>query len=294
MEFLIGHIWWLAATLCSIFAAIYYAANQYFKLSGLSLVFWRGLIPCLATTPVIFFLDWPSGPAFYWLVLFGGLVATFSDSWQLNGVAKYGGGIATRIKPFSLWIIFIGWFIFDQATRQDLMSDPLNFAAIVFVLIMAVLSVFFMNKCETSREAFLFFLPALIASAAINLAQKMAMDASPLISGIVLYVWFEGLLIAVSSLFMITHSKTLAVSSLFKKEMLIGGAVIGGAMIVQTLSKNLAMSYTLNPTYVVAITYTTPFWIWIFYKFTKYQEKTKAVSAGFIFVIASILLALLK
>lgn len=122
------------------------------------------------TTPFAFFLEWPEWPHFYAFVLFGGLVATFSDSWQLNGAAKYGGGIATRIKPFSLWIVFAGWFAFDQATRESLIANPLSFIAIIAVLIVAVLAVFFMNKCETSRAAFLFFLPALLASAAINLA----------------------------------------------------------------------------------------------------------------------------
>lgn len=47
MELIAGHIWWLAATLCNVFAAVYYAANQYFKLSGLSLVFGAALFPLL-------------------------------------------------------------------------------------------------------------------------------------------------------------------------------------------------------------------------------------------------------
>lgn len=288
-----AHMWWVSAVLCSILTAAFYTINQYYKLNGLTLVFWRGLIPFFVLTPVVMLIDWPQSSVFYAIVLVGGLAAMFSDSWQMRGSALYGGGVTTRMKPFTLWLVFLLWFIFSTEYRELLLSDIPKCTAIVSVFIVAVLSASHMNKCEVSRKAFVYFLPAIFASTLINILNKVAMDISPLLGGVVVYTWIEGGIIALTALAAHRYKKELAIRALFKTKAVFVGSIIGGVMVFQTLTKNFAMAYVLNPAYVSAIVFVAPFWVALFYRITGHRENV-SIAPGLIFVLAAIAMVLLN
>lgn len=286
------HIWWMAAIFSSLFNAVYYTANQYFKLPGITLVFWRGFIPFLVLTPAIFFIEWPTNPLFYLVAIIAGSICVYADSRNIQGSSIYGGGQTMRLKPFTLWLLFALWFIFDASHRQALLSDVPRFIGIIMTMGIAVLAASQLSKCTINKSAFFYFLPALFASVAINFLVKLGMDLSPLLGGIIIFAWIDGVIITTSSTLLHITRKDLSIKSLFQKQMCIAGLIIGCAIFMQIIGKNVAMTYAVNPAYVVAIVFTSAFWTALFYKSVGHKEKGD-VRNGLIFVISAIILVLL-
>ncbi|MCB9988961.1 MAG: hypothetical protein H6868_06460 [Rhodospirillales bacterium] len=293
MTALAPHIWWVAAFAASIFAALYSTGNQYFKLPGKTLVFFRGFAPVLAFTPALFFIEWPRQPLFYVLPVLSSFLSLYADTRYLQGSNQYGGGVLTRLRPVTLWALFALWFIFDSGERASLMADLPRFLSIIAVLFIAVFAAMRLAKCPVSTEAFLFFGPALFAAVFVNFLVKVGMDMSPVFSGIILFPWIEGLMIALLTLAHHGWHQDLSIRHIFERKMLKAGIFLGIAMIGLIICKNFAFTYASNPAYVVAITYIAPFWVALYYKLTGHTEKAD-VRMGLIFVLSAIALVLLN
>jgi hypothetical protein len=293
MDLLVSNMWWVMALVSSVFAATFFTSNQYFKMPSVTLVFWRGLIPFLAITPVLFFIDWVENPYFYVIVGLSGFVALFSDAWKVRGSARYGGGITTRMEPFDIWLVFIAWLAMDSVHRMELFQQPIKFTGIMVVFAVATIAVNILKKCDISKEAIVYFIPAILAGAALSLVNKTAMDMSALASGVFIYSWIQGLVISSTSLIIHAVRKDMSVSDLFKGKLLLAGLFMGFIMLLANLTKNVAMSFTENPAYVVAIISTAPFWVSVFYKLTGHEEKAD-VRTGLIFVLSAMALVLLN
>lgn len=287
------HIWWIASLAGSLFLAVYYTANQYFKLPAITLVFWRGLFPFLVFTPAVFFIEWPENPIFYLLPVLSAALSFYNDVRSHQVSAKFGGGLVNRLKPFSLWILFALWLAFDREYRVFLFQDHIRSTAIIAVMIISVLAATQLTKCTISKTAFLYFLPAILTSVGINFLVKTAMDLSPLISGIILFPWIEAGLITIGTFALHAYKKDLHIQDIKAKQMLKAGSVIGLSMLLMIICKNIAFSYANNPAYVAAITYTSSFWVALFYRMTGHKEKSD-VRTGLIFVLLSIALVLLN
>src|SRR5688572_30286169 len=130
MQAIQPHIWWLAAIVCSLFSAGYYTANQYLGQNAATMIFWRALFVGMAFAPALFFIEWPTNPVFYILPLLTCALCFIADSKNMNGSARFGGGMTTRLKPFTLWLLFIAWLVFDSEHRAALMTEPIKFIAI--------------------------------------------------------------------------------------------------------------------------------------------------------------------
>ncbi len=287
------HIWWISALVCSLFGAAYYTINQYFKLPGITLVFWRGLIPFLVLTPMIFFVDWPTSPLFYAAACSSGFLCIYADSKNMQGSALFGGGVTTRLKPFTLWLLFALWLAFDPEHRDALFSNLPRFAAISATLVVSVYAASRLKKCEISKNAFLYFMPALAASVLINFAIKVGMNSSSFIGGLVVFPWIDSAIIITGGLLIHGYKSDLNIRRLFRKDVIVAGSMIGGVMIFQIFSKNIAMTYAENPAYVAAIAFLSPFWISLLYKLTGHKE-TADVQAGLLLVLSAIALVLLQ
>jgi hypothetical protein len=285
--------WWLYAFITSVFAAIYYTINQYANLPGYTLVFWRGFIPLITLTPLLFFLEWPNNHTFYIATITTSLIVTYTDARVLQGVAIFGGGVSLRMKPFSVWLIFLLWFCTHADHRNDLLSDPLKFICILMTLCVGAYAASNLRKCNISNKAFFYFLPIILSSALIDVLNKTAMDHSGLMSGVIIYAWIQALIISVFTAAHHVINKNLLVKDIFNSKTVLTGIFLGLCVVVMNISKNIAMSYTVNPAYVTAIVFIAPFWVSLFYKITKYEEEAD-VRSGAILVLSSIALVLLN
>ena len=291
-EILASNIWWIAALLGSVFSALYYTINQFYKVPAITLMFWRGLIPTLILTPAVLYMEWPESPYFYLFSVSAGILALFLDTGRLHGSAKYGGGITTRMRPLSLFMVFAIWLVIDADNRNELLSEPLKFTAITTILCIASGSLLLLKKSPVSKEALLYFLPIAMLAAAVSVLNKGAMDSSTLLAGILCYSFIQSLIITLGAFSTHIVHHTLSVSHIFDKNVMMTGLAIGLSFLVFNLSKNTAMTFATNPAYVVAIIQTAPFWVSLYYKTVQHKEN-EPILPGFIFVISAIVLVLL-
>lgn len=286
------NLWWLFAILNGFISAVIYIVSQYLDIPANTKTFWRGLVPLIALTPVLFFIELPTTPIFYIATIATSFIAVYTDTKNFEASVKYGAGIVTRMKPFAIWLVFLIWFIIDSQTRQDFISAPFTSLAIVAALIFGVLSASYMNKCDVSRSAMKFYVPVVLGAATIDILNKTAMNASPLMGGIITYSWIQALIITIITYAIHHNDKDFKASNLFDRHILKYGLLIGFLFIVANIAKNSAMSFTPNPSYVTAIIFTNPVFVTLYYKIVKHKE-TANIYAGYGLVLSSILLILL-
>lgn len=293
MHELAAHLWWICALASSIVSALFFTANQYLKLPGRTLVFWRGLIPFIVLAPVVFSIQWPVSPVFYGATFITAMIVTYTDAMQLQGASLFGGGVTARMKPFSVWLVFILWFVFHEEQRQIMFSDTPRFVGIICALVVGVLAASNMRKCPVSRDAFMFFLPIILTSAVVDFLNKTAMDHSELWSGIIVYAWIQALIISSISLTRHVVKEDMSLRDIFNRKMVLSGIILGSCVVFMNISKNAAMSFAANPAYVSAIIFTTPFWVSLYFKATGHKEIAD-VRSGLVFVLSAIVLVLLN
>lgn len=171
--------WWLPALIYSFAGASSALLNEYFKLDGLKLTFWRGLIPTLALTPVIFTITPPSSPIFYLATAISSTLAVYIDTRVFNTAAQFGAGVMSRLKPVSIWLIFIFWLSINPSQIIELITDWHKSIVILIALSIMVVAAMSLKSCRISRAAFIYLLPALLLGVLINISNKVAMSHSP-------------------------------------------------------------------------------------------------------------------
>jgi hypothetical protein len=267
-----AHLWWVFAFLSSIVTAGVYLAGQYLALSPLTKTFWRGLIPLCALSPILLFIDIPTNPLFYIATIASALIVTYTDTKNFEASNRFGAGITARMKPFVIWLVFLVWFIWDAPTRQALLNAPIELIGIIAMLLVGATSAFYMNRCAVSRQALIFFLPLIALATCVDLLNKTAMDTSGLLSGIIAYAWLQALIITALSVGTLSKRPDFTLRLMLAPNALKAGLIIGALFIVANLTKNAAMSFTANPSYVTAIIFTNPFWISLYYKCIRHKE----------------------
>ena len=291
-DFIIPHIWWIAALGCSVVTASAYLAGQYSKMDGNLTVFWRGVIPFFVTSPLLLLIEIPTSPYFYLATFTTALIASYTDTKNMNGAIQYGAGVSLRIRPYALWLVFLGWLIFSTSFREDFFADSERAIGIGVALLVVVISTSYMTKCPVSRASLMFFLPVILGGACIDILNKTAMNFSPVLGGIVMYVWVQGVIISGVCFFKRYFSKEKSVTDFFKKRTLYIGIGIGFLFVVMSLMKNTAMTYTVNPAYVSAIVLCAPVWTSLFYRLKGEKDKANEF-VGLIVVASSIMLVIL-
>lgn len=290
-EILLPHIWWIAAILVSFVKVGFMLTSQYMKIDGTLTIFWRGLIPFLALSPFLLYIELPSSWIFYGATLTTALIVSYTDIKAMNGAIKYGAGVVLRLLPFSLWGLFLSWVILSPDYREHFFGNPMMAMGITIAISCAAIGSSFMRKCEVSKDAFMYFLPVLFCSVAVDIFNKTAMDSSPVLGGIIVYAWLQGGVITVSCMLRQRFLHKEPLSKFFQNKVLIAGGIIGIGFVFANILKNTAMTFTINPAYVTAIILISPIWTSIFYRLKGEKEQANEL-AGLLVVASSIMLVL--
>ena len=277
---------------CSLSMAIVYLIGQYAKIEGNIIVFWRGVLPLIFTTPFLFFIEIPVSPYFYMATIATSLIASYTDVLSMNGAIKFGAGVKLRIRPYALWIVFLVWFVVSASFRDQFLSNPQHAWGISVALLVVVLATSYMTRHPVTRAAFVYFLPIIIGGACLDLLNKTAMGYSSVLGGIFMYAWIQGAIITAICFSKQGFHKDKSIAHLFERRTLYIGGGIGLLFILLVLAKNTAMTYTENPAYVSAIILCSPVWTSIFYRLKGDKEETNEF-AGLIVVASSIILVVL-
>ena len=74
----------------------------------------------------------------------------------------------------SLWFGFVLWMLITPAFATEILNDIPVFIGIVLAISSCVIAVFMLKKCDISREAIIFLLPAIFLAAVVGVLNKIA------------------------------------------------------------------------------------------------------------------------
>lgn len=291
VQVIADNLWWMLALGASFFAAAFAMANQYFQADTRIMIFWRGAIPAIALFPALFYAEIPTSWIFYAATIITGPIVLYIDRKFLDGAALYGGGVISMLMPTLVWTSFIIWFVIDGSYREHFFSNINQSILVVTALVVGVVSSVFMKKCKISSEAFKFMLPFYIWAMCVDPLNKTAMDNSSFWGGVIWYSWIQGTIVSLGAYIMIRLKHTEITRNIISRTNIKQGVFIGSMILITALFKNSAMSYAINPAYVLAIIFVSPLWVAMFYKIIGHKEPANMI-AGMAFVLSAILLIL--
>lgn len=292
--FMQGWGWVLFALLSAFFSSGMYLVNQYLKQQGYLLVFWMRVVVIVAMWPFMKTLPLSEDPVFYLTVIVTSFAASFADLRTFNASARFGGGVASRVYPATVWCAFFMWFMFDPQLLSRYAQNPVNTAGVLAALGGCVYFAMRINRCTVTRQALLYMSPALFCYALTVVLNKFAMSRGALDSVVYSYMYFQSFFsIVIVGCYAIWRQKTdPQVGGWGKREMLAAALIAGFTWICGMIYKNYAMSFTPNPSYVAALGLTVPVFIAAFYRITGHREEAD-VKSGMGIVASAALLALM-
>ena len=271
-------LWIALSFLASFSRAASRLSNQYFKLPGLHLVLWIKLFITFLLLPVVLFISWPTEPLFYVFLLLQAPLVVFQDKKTFDLTATHGGGVVTRIEPLSAVLLFIVWLLITPSLLQENLESPIRF---LFIAVTIALMAFFtmrMRKCEINVTVLKEMLPIILTTTCVSVLGKLSIDHAEFDSGVFVYVFVQSVVMFVWAIVFNIKDKSVELSTFFNKRNAFCAFFLSIVMMITVLSRVYAFRYVDNPAYVNAIVLTAPFWIILFYKFVKHEEKGDVLS----------------
>ena len=201
---------------------------------------------------------------FYALCTLQGALIAFVDGKFFVALRRWGAEVATSLQPFSIGIIFVLWLIISPSTILVYLREP--FVALLIVAAMAgiVVSVRLFNRSPISMQALKFLVLTLTVGAFCDIVNKKVMNygQGDLVSASYFYVLLIALVAGAINLVVYLRDngslkKAVAVENV--KYLPVFVLLIGC-----NVSKNFAMFYAFNPSYVAALMYIYILWIALF------------------------------
>lgn len=293
-------MWFFASVLFSLTLAAYMLINQRMKMPADIFVLWRCAGVCLLLAPVLPFIALPEEPLFYVFSLLTGVVVGYNDGRILEAARRYGAGPLSRIVPLEGIFTFFLWGALHPYRIEDLINAPLwRSAGVITAIFGAGLAMLLFGRGKTGgRDALIFLFPAVLMLAVQNYFHKSAADYAESNAGAVLTYAFTGSFGAgaarLAYLLIAKHRNKPGLPSFgdfFTRPALTGAALITPVVFLLMATKNIAMSHTPDPSYVVTTGFLSVLWVGIYNRITRTPDRSD-VRAGMIFVLSAALLAL--
>jgi len=201
---------------------------------------------------------------FYALCMLQGALIAFVDGKFFVALCRWGAEVATSLQPFSIGITFVLWLIISPSTILVYLREPLVALLIVAAMAGIVVSVRLFNRSPISMQALKFLVLTLTVGAFCDIVNKKAMNygQGDLVSASYFYVLLIALVAGAINLVVYLRdngSLKKAVAAENVKYLPVFVLLIGC-----NVSKNFAMFYAFNPSYVAALMYIYILWIALF------------------------------
>lgn len=201
---------------------------------------------------------------FYALCMLQGALIAFVDGKFFVALRRWGAEVATSLQPFSIGITFVLWLIISPSTILVYLREPLVALLIVAAMAGIVVSVRLFNRSPISMQALKFLVLTLTVGAFCDIVNKKAMNygQGDLVSASYFYVLLIALVAGAINLVVYLRdngSLKKAVAAENVKYLPVFVLLIGC-----NVSKNFAMFYAFNPSYVAALMYIYILWIALF------------------------------
>ncbi len=286
-------LWAVFALLCAASSALVLIIPERIKCDGFALAFWNKAAAMLFMIPFVLYSGLPDQWEFYALVAAQAMLWVISDVIFFRALPKVGAGVISRILPASVILTFVLWLLFDHQLFLQYLETPERSALVFLALCGSVYFAMRLKKDRVSWQAVRMIWFVLFAAVVGPLMYKMVTQHTTIEQGPFAFVMFEAfVMVSVWSVFY-TVKKPIPASVLFSKESLKGGAMVGAAMCLVSLSKFAAMHYVDNPGLVPAVKYLDAIIIMAYYRAIGKTEKAD-VTAGLGIVGCAATIVLLK
>ena len=190
-------------------------------------------------------------------MLQGALIA-FVDGKFFVALRRWGAEVATSLQPFSIGITFVLWLIISPSTILVYLREPLVALLIVAAMAGIVISVRLFNRSPISMQALKFLVLTLTVGAFCDIVNKKAMNYGQGYFYVLLIALVAG---AINLVVYLRDNGSLkkAVAAENVKYLPVFVLLIGC-----NVSKNFAMFYAFNTSYVAALMYIYILWIALF------------------------------
>lgn len=286
-----NNYWWIFSLLTSLMVAVYFLANQIFKMNGLLMMVYRGFLVALIVLPFVIFRTPIKEPLFYLYCSLQGLAIAFNDNRFLRASKAFGAEVTSTIQPISVGIIFIMWLIFKPYTIALYAENPIKSMGIVACLVGITYAIIKIKNSKASKIAFLYLLPVLFLLSVGDILNKQSMfhGRENLTTAIFYYAFITGIICGACNLFVYIRKKQ-KISTIFKKKNLKKGLAVSVIAVILMAFKNLAMFSASNPAYASAIILMSPIWIILWNNFNAYIKGKKSGYAKVNIKLISLLL----
>lgn len=295
----ISELWWLMALFASCLTGVITYINQVFKMPSSLLMVYRGVASSLLLLPFIPFFTPPTDPVFWVFSIVQGLIVAYGDKRIFLCSRIYGGEIVGSLRPFSVALVFVAWWVISPIQLLETLREPVRFCTIVLCMVGIVYTLILVNNGNVSKKAFKDLLPALVLYAIIDLNNKYVNtlgSAVGVFSAVFYYCVITGLFSGFPNAVKFFRHRDWRL--IFAPSYVIGGLLMSLSVIAANFLKAPAMIYAPNPAYVSAIIAAFPVWImaWnsIYYRLKGAEEfphcNFKAVLLLLISIVTLILL----
>lgn len=271
-------IWAIFALFCAASSALVLIIPERVRCDGFALAFWNKVAAFVFMVPLVLYMGMPQQWEFYALVAAQAMLWVVSDVIFFRALPQVGAGVVSRILPISVIVTFCLWFLFDHTLLRDYLAAPWRSAAVCVALCGSVYFAMRLKRDPVSWQAIRMIWFVLFAAVVGPLMYKFVTKFATIEQGPFAFVLFESLvMVSVWSVFYAVK-KPISASVLFSKESLKGGAMVGAAMSVVSLTKFAAMHYVDNPGLVPAVKYIDAIIIMAYYRVIGKVEKADVVA----------------
>ena len=116
-------MWAIYALAAALLQSATRITNQYLKLQGLKLTQAVKSFQILYILPVLFFITWPTSPAFYLAAILTAPLVVYQDKSLYDFTVRFGAGAVTRIEPLSVPLVFISWLLINPDLLGNISSN---------------------------------------------------------------------------------------------------------------------------------------------------------------------------
>lgn len=271
-------LWIPFALLCAASSALVLLIPERVKGDGFAIAFWNKAAAMIFMIPLVLWAGLPGQWEFYALVAAQAMLWVVSDVIFFRAIPVVGAGVVSRLLPGTVIVTFCLWFLFDPSLLSEYINTPVRSILVCIALCGSVYFAMRLKRDPISWEAVRMIWFVLFAAIVGPLMYKMVTAHTTIEQGPFAFVLFESFVMV--SVWCVYYSikKPIPASVLFSKQSLQGGAMIGAAMCVVSLSKFAAMHYVDNPGLVPAVKYLDAIIIMAYYRAIGRTEKADVLA----------------
>lgn len=286
-------LWAIFGIVCALSSALVLIIPERVQGAGFAIAFWNKVAAFFIMIPFVLYAGLPTQWQFYALVAAQAGLWAISDVIFFKTIPKVGAGVVSRLLPATVIATFFLWFLFDWKLVDDYLQTPFRSALVCAALCGSVYFAMRLKKDEISWAAVRMMWFVLFAAVIGPIMYKIVANMTTIEQGPFAYVLVESFIMICLWGMFYAIKKPIPLHVLISKQSLHGGAMVGVAMCVVSLSKFAAMHYVDNPGLVPAIKYLDAIIVMAYYKMVGKIEQAD-VFAGLGIVAMAAMIIILK